>query len=149
MIITSVLLVMNILLVWKLRSASADHPRPPHMHRPGGPKNIIIERLELDESQVAAYEAQIEDHREQIRQQERQIAALKGKLYSILGTQQEARKNALLEDISKVQAEIESIHYAHFEDIRSLCRDDQLASFELLSQDLAELFLPPHLHSKP
>lgn len=116
-------------------------------HAPGGPKNLVIEKLHFDDRQVAKYELLIQEHREAIREKEGQILKLKQKLYAGLGEDAPPKTDKIIQfQLGMKQMEIEEIHYAHFLEIKDLCRPDQQVYFKRLSKELAHLFdrKPPH-----
>lgn len=112
------------------------------VHRPHqGPKNKIIEILQLDEAQVKAYEGLIQQHRQQVVDQERQIRQVKQQLYAQLKTTPDSRLvDSLSHEVGRLQETIEHIHFAHFQDIKGICRPDQAAYYDQLTLELAQLF---------
>jgi len=135
------LLLANITLLWFLLSNKPKHGGP---EPNGGPRNIIIKKLDFDENQVKQYESLIQWHRDEIDKSQEQIVVLKNELYSTLVDSTAATKDSLINKISDVQKNIETIHYKHFQDIKNLCKPNQLAAFEKLSKEIAALFAPPH-----
>jgi periplasmic protein CpxP/Spy len=137
------LLLSNLLLVGFILYNKPKHGHeypPPH----GGPRDLIIERLHFNDSQVAQYDKLIAWHRGEIGKADDQITTLKNQLYSTLASSANSRlKDSLLGAISAVQQNIEKIHYRHFEDIRNLCTEQQKPDFEALTKDMASLFAPP------
>lgn len=132
------LALSNILLVVFIASKPRDG-RPD----PDRPKRMVIEKLHFDEQQVADYQVLIDEHRRQIRELDQQIIALKNELYSHLTEQNnKAISDSLTAEIAKVQQRIEQVHFAHFTDIKKLCRGNQQADFEALSQELTKIFPP-------
>ena len=66
---------------------------------------------------------------------------LKNELYSQLSKpMQDQQTDSLMTAISILQKEVEMINYAHFSDIRALCRPDQLDDFNTFAQELAQIF---------
>jgi len=128
------LLLSNLLLIWYILRAPGHRP-------PEGPKRIIIEKLHFDQQQENRYEALIATHRQQVRSKEDEMFMLKNELYATLtSATTDSVKQALMAQIGKKQSELEGIHYQHFEDLRSICRPDQLAHFSKLTEEIAELF---------
>ncbi len=125
-------------------------PQPPAGQKIGeGPKNIIIERLHFSKDQIDEYEAIIAIHRFEIEEQERKMRDLKHQLYESL-VENESERDALISQISATQAKVENIHYAHFLELKKLCKPDQINDFNELTKDLARLFAPlPPMHHKP
>jgi hypothetical protein len=136
----AVLLASNLLLA-ALLFLPPGGPGP----QPGdGRRQMVIARLHFDAGQAEAYDRSIAAHRQQIRQKQQEILALKRLLYADLAhPQAQGPSDSLLRALGQAQIEIEQIHYGHFSEIRGLCRDSQRADFELLAKDLGELFAPP------
>ena len=135
--ITSIfLLALNLVMIWFFVS-----------HKPDGrrdrPKKVIIEKLHFNTSQIEEYEKLIAWHRGNIQHRQHKMQSLKNQLYSTL--QEKGKSNAtdsLINEIGKVQIEIEQVHYKHFQDIKKLCNPEQQKSFNELCSDIAELFAP-------
>ncbi|OPG93827.1 hypothetical protein B2I21_34445, partial [Chryseobacterium mucoviscidosis] len=70
------LLISNLLLVVFMLMR-----KPPHH---SGPRNLIIERLHLDEKQIQQYDVLIQQHRMQIREKEHEMMDAKTQYYSLL-----------------------------------------------------------------
>ncbi len=133
------LLAANILL------AGALYRNKHHRHE--GPKNHIIAQLHLDESQIARYEPLIEAHRKAIGEKQKSIMQLKNELYNCLkyetgDTDFVARADSLMTVINQIQMDMERVNYAHFRDIKKLCRPEQISYFDDLCTDIAHLFAP-------
>lgn len=126
-----VLLLSNALFIYKWWMA------PERRHH--GPRNEIIEKLHFDESQVARYDVLILGHRSSIEKAQRELQEQKQKLYANLD---EPFSDSLLQEILKVEAKIEHIHFNHFKDIEGLCRPDQKNYFKALNLEIAHLFSP-------
>jgi Spy/CpxP family protein refolding chaperone len=106
-----------------------------------GPRNIIIKKLSFSEDQVAQYDKLIEQHRKEIRTTEESIRKTKQQLYITLKSDTAAVANVqYLDELGKLQMEIEQIHYAHFLDIKKLCKTNQLPAFNSLTEELSEHF---------
>jgi periplasmic protein CpxP/Spy len=126
-----VLLLSNALFIYKWWMA----PGRRHL----GPRKEIIEKLHFDEKQVVAYDALIHEHRKAIDNAERQLQKQKQLLYSNLEL---PFSDSLLQEILKVEAKIERIHFIHFKDIEKLCKPDQKKYFRKLNREIANLFSP-------
>lgn len=112
-----------------------------HPPRFEGPRDIIIEKLQFDEQQIVQYDTFIYKHRKLIKAKEEEIMHFKKALYKNLNLPTEVKvKDSLLLEISKSQMKIEQIHYAHFEEIKGLCKDTQKQYFEQLTAELADYF---------
>ncbi len=106
------------------------------------PKEIIIEKLHFDKQQIRLYEAKIEEHQREIRTLNDSINSTKNKLYQLLNTNtiNEAKKDSLIQLISKQQNQIENVHFNHYLDIKSICKKAQIADFTNLTTELAQIF---------
>jgi len=131
-----VLLMVNIVLVWMLFS----HDTPPR--REEEPKKFIIEKLHFDDNQIRDYEKLIKGHRENITATDDKIKSLKEELYSCLKDDNTPKADSIMQELGREKLHIEQIHYQHFNDIKKLCKPDQLANFNSLTTDLAKLFAP-------
>lgn len=119
--------------------------RPPHEGRPE-PKYEIIEKLHFDTEQQKQYDKLIEWHKANIGEADDNIRDAKNELYTQLSKPEVdmKEKDSLIAVINSNQKKIEEIHFRHFEDIKKLCRKDQLDDFNALSEELARLFAPKH-----
>jgi periplasmic protein CpxP/Spy len=142
------LLIMNLgIVAWLFVQKPAASGRRPFDGE--GPKQLIIDRLDFDKEQIAAYEILIKAHQSAIRQTEDSIRIAKNQLYATLTTTEPVGKDSLIAKLSDLQKQIEEIHYNHFTDIRKLCKPGQLNDFNRLTEDLAHFFnqgkkrLPP------
>lgn len=126
-----VLLLSNALFIYKWFMA------PERRHH--GPRNEIIEKLHFDEKQVVEYDALIHEHRKVIESAEHQLQSQKQQLYSNL---EAPFSDSILNEILKVEAKIEHIHFNHFKDIEKLCRPNQKKYFKELNREIAHLFSP-------
>ena len=137
------LLIINIGILLILFLRKPIHPagdRP--MQGNGGPKNIIIERLNFDKEQVAQYEKLIILHQQSVRELNGQIRETKNQLYSTLASDAVISKDSLESKLGDLQKQIESAHYLHFEEIKKLCKPQQLEKYNSLTLELAKFFAP-------
>lgn len=136
---TIVLLIINLALVGFIVLGKSP--------RPGGSdarKKIIIEKLGFDDTQVQEYERIINNHRTSMRESDQQMRTLKNELYATLTTDTPINvKDSLILAISRVQINIEHIHYTHFENIKKICKHEQMKKFAELTDELATFFAPP------
>jgi periplasmic protein CpxP/Spy len=132
----ALLALLNVVLL----AALWKRPTPPPHE---GPRKIIIERLQLDEAQVAAYDLLVAKHRADIQQKDTEMAAARQALYHQLQSNDFSKNDSLLAGIGRLQMKVEQIHLAHFQDIKNLCRGAQIPEFERLSSELERLFAKP------
>jgi periplasmic protein CpxP/Spy len=140
------LLIANLVLVGFIVSNKPPHPRH------NKPKEIIIKRLHFDNDQTKKYELLIVAHQNDIRETESEIRELKNELYSTLyKVDKENLIDSLINAIADKERVMEVINYKHFEDIKKICKPDQLEDFKQFSQEIANLFdhkVPPHLRDE-
>jgi periplasmic protein CpxP/Spy len=115
-------------------------PNGPHSFRPIEPKSRIIEILHFDHEQVAKYEKLIEQHRTSIKLLNYRIRETKSNLYETLREENAAVKDSLILELGYLQKEIETVHYNHFKEIKSLCKPDQSEYFTKLTFELGDFF---------
>ncbi len=119
---------------------------PPHgPHRE--PKYQIIEQLHFDKAQQQQYEKLILGHRAAISQIEDHARMAKNRLYlQLLKDQTDDQvKDSLVDVLAAYQKQIEQTHFNHFQDIKKICRPDQLDYYYDLTQELSRIFSkPPH-----
>lgn len=131
------LVLLNVCTLAMLFMGRSGHHGPPRVE---GPKAIIIERLHFDAEQVQAYEGLIKKHMEAIQAKDKAMMAKRSALYHEIAEPNRATRDSLLSVIAAIQWDIEDTHLEHFAGIRALCRTDQLADFDALSNDLAGYF---------
>ncbi len=128
------LLISNLSLVAFIIFNKPKHPLKE------GPKKIIIERLHFDNQQIARYEQLITLHRVAINQTDSLILVCKNELYSTLKNNNVATKDSIEYKLGQLQIKVEEVHYNHFLEIKKLCRKDQLNNFNILINDITQLF---------
>lgn len=114
-------------------------PPPPKQ----APKQIIIEKLNLDAQQIEDYEFLIARHQTAIKPAEERICAARNELYVLLKaeTSPVEIENAT-QQITTIQYEIETIHFNHFLALKNSCKTNQLENFYDLTSELESLFRP-------
>lgn len=133
-VVLTLLNLFSLALLWRRPGP------PPH---PENARHLIIKRLHLDEAQKAAYAQLVEKHQADIRQKDQEIGAARQALYAGLQGETPANNDSLLTEIGRLCSTVEQIHLAHFQDIKNLCRSDQVPAFNDLARDLEGLFHPP------
>ncbi|MEY3499859.1 MAG: hypothetical protein RL308_1528 [Bacteroidota bacterium] len=106
------------------------------------PKEVIGKRLHFDENQIKQYEAIIMIHRKKIDSLDANIKGIKLELYSKLqGNSVNTKANdSLINLMLTNQKLVEETHLKHFQDIKKICRKEQLNNFNELTKDLGKLF---------
>jgi periplasmic protein CpxP/Spy len=142
-ILSIALFVLNIGTITALILGKPKHPPRPAGH---GPKEIIIDRLKFDNTQIAQYQQLIDIHKKQIEERETKIKAYKNELYQLLQSDNKSKEDSLVQLIGLTFMEIEQANFNHFEDLKLICKPGQLENYNKLTADLAKLFgrkLPP------
>ncbi|WP_293890347.1 hypothetical protein [Flavobacterium sp.] len=111
------------------------------------PREIIIEKLHFDTQQQKEYDKLITWHRAEITRLDDAIRKAKNDLYSGLSKDKIdlQTKDSLISVINSNQKQVEETHFKHFEDIKKLCRKDQMENFNDLTEEFGRIFAPkPH-----
>ncbi len=133
-IVSAILLMSNLAMIGFVLLR-----KPPRKEE--GPRNIVIEKLHFDDKQIVAYDSLIVAHRKVIKSKNQEILQLKKELYNTLNQPfSTSQKDSLLLKISIVQSTIEQTHYAHFQDLKSLCNQNQQQNFENFTKELTDYF---------
>lgn len=134
------LLLLNVCL---LAFVFFRHPMGMHPHQPT-PDVVIIDKLQFDKPQQEAYRLLIDEHRAAINKIRTNTYELKDTLYKqlLLPTNQRTIVDSLITALANNQQSIEQINFKHFDDIKQLCKPEQLNNFKDLVDDLAKLFSP-------
>ena len=146
-VIALLLLNLGTLSFLFLTNPNGNHPHgTPNFKGGPEPKEIIIEKLNFDSNQIAQYEKLIQVHRKEISSIEDEIRKTKEELYFQLheNSINNATKDSLIDALAAYQKQIENIHFKHFQDIKKLCKKEQLDDFNALTEELSRLFSKPH-----
>lgn len=150
LLITNLVVVSTVLFKKETPATIPQQPMPPGPERLGGPKYYIMEKLQFDEAQKAAYEKLVLNHRNSINAKEAAIEQLKNELYNTLTDDKlSPQKDSLEAALSAVQKQIEEIHYNHFIEIKQLCKPEQLPLYNELSKEFTRFFMPPKRSPHP
>lgn len=138
------LLLLNLLTIGYLVLRPDERRGPGQNGPPGGgePSTVIIERLQFDSLQQQQYAQLINAHQKQTRALSRQSVELFRAYYGLLEAVQPdtAQANSLSQQIAQNQRNQARLNFAHFEEIKRLCRPDQQAAFNQLVSELSRLF---------
>jgi len=117
-------------------------PNGHNSNRNPEPKNLIIKKLHFNENQIVNYEKTIEIHQKTIRNLDDSIRETKQELYQLLnsGTIDLVKKEALISKLADFQKQIETIHFNHFLEIKSICKKEQLSDYNKLTEELSKIF---------
>ena len=114
-IVLVALLISNVFLI-----AFALKPQKHRLRPEDQPKQIIINRLHFNASQVEEYESIISNHQQKIIRIEDDILKTKKELFEILDADETLKKDSLIDVLAHLQADIEQIHFQHFIDIKNI-----------------------------
>ncbi len=138
------LLLLNLVTIsfLLLRSRTQRAPNRPIPPDGDGPSRILIERLHFDSRQQQQYQTLIAAHQQQTRLLAEQSVQLYRDYYGLLektppDTMQARALSSQIAQNQRAQAEL---NFAHFEEIKALCRPDQQPAFRALVSDLSRLF---------
>jgi hypothetical protein len=100
-------------------------------HRPftGGPqlKNVIADELQFNDEQRAIFTGYVKNHQDQSTRIRREIAATKKSYYQF-----KIKNPQALEKLTATYRKLDSLNYAHFREIRGLCKGPQIKAFDRL-----------------
>lgn len=129
-IIVGLLAAMNLGLlafIW----ANSSQEQGPNL-RTGG-KQILIERLEMDEAQQVKFEAEYDRHQGQVQGLQVELRRKKDELFAF---EKELDVEKLAKEIGALHAELDVTTYRHFENVRSFLRPDQKEEFQKVFQEI-------------
>jgi protein CpxP len=117
---------------------------------PKHPRELIIERLKFDQAQIKKYDGMIQNHRTQLNKFDKKLQFTKSQLNLQLvePNVDTMKRDSLLLEISSIIQQIERIHFDHFLEIKSLCKDRQIADYKLLAKEFSKIFHPKPLKKK-
>lgn len=140
------LLLLNLLTIGFITLKSGQFIGSEASRGPGAgreePARIIVERLHFDEAQQQQYRELVRQHQQQTRQLNDKSVQLFQAYYDLLTASQpdSAKQQALAQQIADNQRQMAEVNFAHFRQIKTLCRPDQQADFIQLVDELARLF---------
>jgi protein CpxP len=100
-----------------------------HRPLPGGPqlKEVISNELQFDEQQRTIYADLAKSHQYQSAEIRKEIAEAKKAYYQFENPNPQA-----LQHLTATYGKLDSLNYAHFRDIRGLCKGFQIKTFDRL-----------------
>ena len=135
------LLVLNFgILAFLFLSKNDDGTRGRKM-----PRAIVIEKLHFDENQIVEYDKIIKIHQDNIRSLDDSIRNAKNELYQLLNSENinSVQKDSLFLKLADYQKQIETTHFNHFQEIKKLCKKEQLSDYKNLTEELSKIFSHP------
>ncbi|NBW26943.1 MAG: hypothetical protein EBR38_00045 [Flavobacteriaceae bacterium] len=115
------------------------------------PKDIIIEKLHFDATQIQKYEDFIKVYRNTIDSLNNNSREIKAVLYTQLKqpTVNNKVKDSLIQLTLVNQKRIEEANFKHFQDIKNLCTKSQLEDYNSLTEELEKLFSNQNRKPRP
>ena len=111
----------------------------------GSPREFLVDALELDSSQMDAFQALIEKHQASVRPLKKEIRTAKENLFQLLKQPviPEPEKRKAVQAITLNIQALELLNLEHFQQLRALCNDKQKIKFDGLLDQLAGLMATP------
>lgn len=151
------LLVINIGilgLLWFDRKPGHDKRIPPlENHHPpeggtsnAGPKDFIINELELSKDQISEYENLIEEHQSDMKKIREKIREKKEDLWNSFekNSNDTAEAKRLASEIGADQNETELITYRHFQKVKNICTEEQKKKLDKIIKEALRMMGPQH-----
>ncbi len=144
------LMFSNLILIAALIMGRPDGRGPkehgPHWGPPGGevdrPKEIVVQKLKMDEGQTKKFQVLIDHHREAMRKSSKKIFELRKEYYSSVVAADQTKIKSLDSLIAVENIKIENIHQIHFNDIKGILNDEQLSSYNAFLKEVPDIFFP-------
>ena len=109
---------------------------------PGPPDRIIIEALQFDDQQRAEFDRLKGDHHRKMVELNARFRLTMENYFLTLQTNS-IGKDSLEQIITEIEKERLSITYSHFQDVKKLCRNDQLEKLNAFLPELIRLIGTP------
>lgn len=129
--------------------------KPPKMKdAKGSPREFLVHELELDSSQLLAFQDLIEEHQASARSLKKDIRIAKENLFQLLKQPMiaDTQKKKTVEAITSKIQQLELLNLEHFQQVRALCNDKQKIKFDGLLDQLAVMMAearPPRTSMPP
>lgn len=105
------------------------------------PMEIVIERLHFDKNQIASYKEIIPKHQDFVKKSNRSLKEKQKQYLSLLKKPASSiQADSLKKEIAQLHVDIQSTNFAHFLEIKALCKPEQMDDFNHLVDDLGKLF---------
>jgi len=115
------IIILGFLLLKKDANRRVERPRM-------GNENMIPEQFGFDENQLLEFEKTREEHKESSKALNRQLVDVSMKYYNTLAT--DTMRIAYQSEVLDITKRIYEVNSKHFDDIRSICNEDQLSNME-------------------
>jgi periplasmic protein CpxP/Spy len=136
-IIIIFILIINVIIIgyFVFNNSKLENKKPM-------PREIVIQKLGFDAEQIKLYDVIIKKHQNRIKSLDDAIRKSKNELYSRLkeSATEIDTNDSLVNQINHYQKQIEITHYNHFIEIKKICKTEQLAEFNALTNELSKIF---------
>lgn len=125
----AILVLLNLVLIFLLVAKPAGPGMPGRNDNMG---KVIVEKLNFDEAQRLEFELSAKKHsKEMMKLNQQQMKAMKD-YFTLLKSDiiDPHEKSASLEKLKQIESDKVSITFIHFEELKSICNEDQLANFQ-------------------
>lgn len=102
-------------------------------------KDIISEKLNFDEDQDFAFQYLRDEHRHNVSHLEQELHQKRKLLFKNLKDSTQ-NTNLILNDIARINKQMDSFNYIHFAEIKKICKPEQMEDFNELTEKLANMF---------
>jgi protein CpxP len=145
------LLIMFIINVVLIGFMLLGKPKTPLTAREGSVKEMIANKLNLDEEQREAYFALANQHNKAMMEVNRKARPLVREYFSFLKMEEPNQEiqDSILSSLNQLDRDKVTITYAHFEDVKEICNSDQVVAFEGVMDQLIQQLLGDQKKSPP
>ncbi len=142
MIVIIFLLILNLgTLTFLFLGKRPGGPRPPHGKE--GPAGFIVDELQLNDQQQAAFNDLKKEHQGQMRIMEDSMRIQRELLPDLIVLGQKATADSVAMRIGGYQEQIEVYTFDHFVKVQALCNDEQKKKFKNIIGDILKMMAPP------
>tara|TARA_B100000508_G_scaffold55003_2_gene42620 strand:- start:23068 stop:23553 length:486 start_codon:yes stop_codon:yes gene_type:complete len=130
------LILMNVAVVAFFLLMKPDHPIPPR-----GPKEIVVEKLDLNKDQRKKFEGLVQEHRSEMKQLHEEIRGAKKSMYR-RALDFPKQEDSLLEDLSEKLIAVDKHNIMHLRKVKKMLKKDQLPAFNKMVDNIDRIFHP-------
>lgn len=136
-----ILAVINIVLI----ASIFFRKRPPHRLNEKKAESVIQKRFSFDDNQMNAFKESKNKHKEKSKELESSLEKISAEFY----TSSSIVNEHLLDSILIITEDIYKLNDTHFDEIRSICKKDQLPEVEeFIIQHISRRSIPKHKNRK-
>ncbi len=142
-----IMFLINVILIGFMIGGPKMHPKG----KQDDLKEIISEKLNLNEEQRDSYFQLAKSHNEAMSQVNRKQKPLIREYFNSLKleTKDPATQDSLLELINQLDQEKLTLTYSHFEELKNICDPDQVVVFEGIMDEIFQVLLGGQKKSLP